>query len=876
MLSIGKLAAGQERYYLDHAAERVDVVESVAGGADDYYLDPTEARGRWIGAGASRLGLVGDVGAEQLRRVLAGLAPATGEPLRQTNGRLSVSGYDLTFSAPKSVSVIFALGGEAVRQAARDAHDLAVREAVGYLERTAAGVRRGHGGTLLMPADGLVAATFRHRTSRAADPQLHTHVVVANLARGSDGRWSTLDGRRIYAQARAASFIYQAVLRGELSAALGLRWNEVEAGIADVDGVPEELLRAFSTRRAEIEASLADHGVSGARAAEAAALATRKNKDRSVSSTDLLAKWREQAAELGWSEERIAGLCHQGRALGLEDADWEQIVHDLVSPTGLTLRRSSFARSHVVQAIAERVPAGMQVTARGLELLAERFLSSPEVVPLVGDALEDPKVGFRRQDGRVVPVALQEHRYSTVELLGVEQALLQAVEEADNAGVAIVPDAQLDSAIAARPTLAPEQEAMVRGVCSGGEGVVVVAGIAGTGKTFALDAAREAWQQAGNIVLGAAVARRAARELESGAGIPSTSVHALIGRLAAGAQITKGSVLVVDEAGMLGTRQMAALADHVLASEAKLVLVGDHRQLPELEAGGAFRALARRPTTLRLTENRRQVEDWERTALEQLRVGRAAEALQAYEDHQRVATFATPDEAREGVVRDWWGAGARDGSVMIAQRRLDVADLNRRALEYMRANGRLADEELAVAGARFAVGDRVVVRRNDASRGVYNGDLGRVIDVDRERLRISIEVASRDSVVVLDSKFLLTRTEHGHPSLVHGYAITGHVAQGTTVSESFVLAGPGISQEWAYSAMSRGREANRLYAALDSSGARSDFAPRDVHAGARDAREALIKALETSEAQPLALDRGWPGHHRRTGIARAGREAEIG
>jgi conjugative relaxase-like TrwC/TraI family protein len=369
VLSIGKLSAGQERYYLDHAAERVDVVESVAGGAEDYYLDPVEARGRWLGAGAAQLGLAGDVGPEQLRRVLAGLSPATGEPLRQANGRLSVSGYDLTFSAPKSISLVYGLGNDKIREAVREAHDRAVREAIGYLERTAAGVRRGHGGAILMPADGLVAATFRHRSSRAADPQLHTHVVVANLARGSDGRWSTLDGRRIYAQARAASFIYQAVLRGELTAELGLSWQEIERGIADIDGVPEDLIRAFSTRRGEIESALAEHDSSGPRAAEAAALATRKNKDRSVTSEDLLARWRAHAGELGWGETAVAALCQRDRVVELEQSDWERLVGDLISPRGLTLHRSSFTRSDVVQALAEGCQQAYASPLRGSSFL---------------------------------------------------------------------------------------------------------------------------------------------------------------------------------------------------------------------------------------------------------------------------------------------------------------------------------------------------------------------------------------------------------------------------------------------------------------------------------------------------------------------------
>ena len=223
MLSIGKLATGQARYYLDQAEARVDAVQSVGDGIEDYYAGGAEARGEWCGAAATALGLDGAVDGDALRRVLAGHRPWSDAPLRDPRSRARVAGFDLTFSAPKSVSVIFGLADPALRSAVRQAHDAAVTEAFGYLERSAAAVRRGQGGATIANANGLVAAAFRHRTSRAGDPQLHTHVLVANLGHGPDGRWSALDGRRLYAHARTASFLYHAVLRGELTRSLGRR-----------------------------------------------------------------------------------------------------------------------------------------------------------------------------------------------------------------------------------------------------------------------------------------------------------------------------------------------------------------------------------------------------------------------------------------------------------------------------------------------------------------------------------------------------------------------------------------------------------------------------------------------------------------------------
>lgn len=184
VLSIGKLSAGQATYYLEHAEQRVDVVASVGDGVEDYYLSPVEARGQWLGTAASELGLAGQVEPDALRAVLSGLDPRDSAELRTSSSRARVAGFDLTFSAPKSMSVLFGIGDDELRRRVRAAHDVAVREAIGHLERSAAAVRRGHGGAVVEQASGLVAAAFRHRTSRAGDPQLHTHVLVPNLGRG--------------------------------------------------------------------------------------------------------------------------------------------------------------------------------------------------------------------------------------------------------------------------------------------------------------------------------------------------------------------------------------------------------------------------------------------------------------------------------------------------------------------------------------------------------------------------------------------------------------------------------------------------------------------------------------------------------------------
>jgi conjugative relaxase-like TrwC/TraI family protein len=331
-----------------------------------------------------------------------------------------MGGFDLTFSAPKSVSVIFGVGDEELRGRVRAAHDTATRAAVAYLEGSAAAVRRGHGGPVVEEASGFVAAGFRHRTSRAGDPQLHTHVLVANLGRGSDGRWSALDGRRLYAHALTASFVSQAVLRSELTRTVGVEWSPVRKGIAEVVGVRRRVLAGFSRRRAEIETALEQRRTSAARASEAAALATRRPKDPASVARELTGEWRTRATELGLGRDELALITGRARSKEPGAREWDRLFERLAGLSGLTRRRATFTRDEVLQALCETLPPGARVDRASLDAAADRFLASDHVIALVAD---EPREGeaFRRRDGRVLPVDRQQLRYSTYAHLELEQ-----------------------------------------------------------------------------------------------------------------------------------------------------------------------------------------------------------------------------------------------------------------------------------------------------------------------------------------------------------------------------------------------------------------------------------------------------------------------
>ena len=803
MLSIGKLAAGQQQYYLD----------AVAAGVEDYYAGRGEVPGRWLGGGSAELALAGPVEPVDLHAVLSGLDPRTLERLARGNRKLP--GFDLTFSAPKSVSLVWALGSADVAAEVVAAHEAAVDATVGWLEQVACAGRRGRDGLRKVATSGFVAAGFRHRTSRAGDPQLHTHVLVANMAKGTDGRWGALDGRQLYAHARTAGALYRAELRAELTERLGLTWAEPNEGLAEVAGIPRPVLRAFSGRRAEIEAALAERGLDGARAAQAAALDTRRAKDYGVDGDRLQEEWAERAEELGFGRRQLRALL---------DRSTKRLVRGDVSPdvnalgAELTHADATFSRLEVLQALATAARSGARL--ENLEHQAEQYLTGQEVLP-VG-------VG----------------RFSTREHVELESSLLEGAIGRLHDEVAVVDADVVEEVLDDSPYLSAEQAAMVRAVTTDGAGVSVVIGAAGAGKTTALRTARDAWNRAGHRVIGAALAARAAAELEAGSGIPSSTLASLLQCLDDPRQgFEPGTVVVVDEAGMVGTRDLARFLAAAERDAAKVVLVGDPRQLPEIEAGGAFAALGRHLGAVRLTENRRQRHRAERHVLSHLRRRRVIQAIVSLNKSGKVITAPSHDAARQRLVEDWARSfAAREDAVMLATRRRAVADLNARARRQLRSAGLLGEDAVVVNGVGFAVGDRVVALRNRRSLGVMNGSRATVRAFTDNGAVITLDTGT---TVTVGMDYLAD----GH--LAHGYAMTVHKAQGMTCDRAFVLADEGLYLEAGYTALSRGRESNHLYASsLDT----VDDSLHEVRHGRWRPIE-LLRSLHRSGAKEMASER---------------------
>jgi conjugative relaxase-like TrwC/TraI family protein len=812
MLSIGKLGKGQEGYYLSKVAE----------GEEDYYSGEGEEAGQWLGDAAAELGLSGAVEADQLVAMLTGINPATGEPLGLRAGP-SVPGFDLTFSAPKSVSLTWALGDPKTAAEVKAAHLRSVEAALDYMQANACLTRRGDGagGIEFVKGSGYLAAGYVHRSSRNGDPQLHTHVLVANATQGSDGKWTRLYHPAIFDHATTASYIYEANLRHELTHRLGIEWQQVRKGIAEIKGFEDRWLKAFSTRRAEIlEAAGPD---ASARSLQVATLATRKAKEQ-VELGDLRQRWREQAREIGLDREALA--LTMGREvelaakLTLAQLDREVTAHV-----------SHFDRRDAIQAVANLLPNG--APAHEVESAADAFLSSESVVRIA----ETPK-GLRFTTTRIWALERQ----------ALETAQRMAREARGQAG-----ELAAKRVIGERPTLKDDQREMVYRLLAVREGIVVVIGEAGTGKSFATVAAAEGWAQAGFQLRAVAPTWRAANVLRA-EGLEATSVASFLRDFEQGeARLSPRTVLLVDEASMVGSEQLARLISHADQAQAKLVLIGDPEQLGSIEAGGLFSAIAQRTDPVHLHEVIRHLHEVDRDAAKLIREGRAQEALSLYQEAERVTVKETPELQRAAMVGDWWNSFAQgEDALMVAKRNSEVERLNATAREVLKSGGRLGAEEIAVGGQVFSAGDQVITRVNDRRADIYNRERWEVTQVDAERGRVVLEGIDQARRVEVGRDYLDRTTLGGDaPALQHAYAVTTYCAQGTTVDRAYVMVDPSMDKQETYVATSRTREQTYLYATPEIQVERNEFAPA---APERDAIAHIAEAAGRDRAQTAAHD----------------------
>ncbi len=385
---------GAHRYYVEGADELVP-------GEEERGLVAGESPGAWVGSGTSNLGLGGSVESVRFGEVFDGREPGAGRTLRAPRGDRTVAGYDLTFAAPKSVSLLHLLAPREIAEEVGAGHGAAVAEAADYVERTALRVRRTQGDRVTLPTTGLVAAEFVHRTSRALDPHLHSHLVVANVAQGVDGRWSAVDGRELFAHVRATRGIYHARLRMELSERLGAGWVVRSSGMGDVLGVDPGLRRLFSQRLAGMEEHLARTGATPAdrHRMQAAFYATRPDKDRTVTVEGLMREWQGRASDFGFDLGDLTGVVGRGRSRRGTEVIRLDTVHR--SFEQLPEYRRTLAHRDVVAMIAAATPNG--AATRMIESAATRIVESAGPPLSRRDAGEDSLTTNGRADRRRGP-----------------------------------------------------------------------------------------------------------------------------------------------------------------------------------------------------------------------------------------------------------------------------------------------------------------------------------------------------------------------------------------------------------------------------------------------------------------------------------------
>jgi conjugative relaxase-like TrwC/TraI family protein len=708
-------------------------------------------------------------------------------PRRQVVGNL---GYDVSFTLPKSHSLLLAFADEATAHCIEQVYDRAVGTTFDWLESTTCyGMRGKHGDghtATTVQGDGFAGWAMTHRAARpvgdatVGDPHWHVHVTLANMTRGPDGKWSTVaaGGRDLMRHAPAVDHVLKSLVRRELSETFGVSFARSErTGAWEVAAIPDATLQAFSKRGASMEALLTDLGFDPAlasrRAEDLAAAQSRQPKSHATAAPDatLREAWQAEARAHGIDPTELAaaalpGGLPAGLPGGLPDeaVTLAAVVERLTDAEhGLTATGRRFTRADAIAAVADALPHGAGSVAE-VEHLTDAALSHPSFLvlpdtrPAPALAIGGADVGPADLGARRVldaPHMANAARWTTTDVVAAEQVILGAA--ADRArGAASVPMPTAAMAIStveatAGHTLSGEQTAAVLRLVTSDRALDAVLGAPGTGKTTMLAAARAAWEAEGLVVAGAATAAVAAANLQAESGIASRTVAQWLHSIDTGPGLAGVDVLVLDEANLTDDRTRAKLYQAAAGSGTKVVEVGDPQQLRGVGCGSLFGRVHSMVDGPVLAENHRQRDADERAAIAAWRDGRHLDALSSWHDRGRIGVADTGDQAVAGLLARWMHerAGAPDphteiaSIVMLAATNNNVERLNDAAQAVRAASGELGNAHAyrLAAGHELLLheGDHVLIRLNDRDQrlhtgpDVLNGYRGLVEHIDTER-----------------------------------------------------------------------------------------------------------------------------------------------
>jgi conjugative relaxase-like TrwC/TraI family protein len=767
-----------------------------------------------------------------------------------------VRAFDVTFPAPKSVSLLWAFASEPVAEQVAAADREAVEAALGFLEEHAAVARvQSRGVRRRVATEGWVVAGFVHRSSREGDPQLHTHCLVPNLVqRRVDGRHVAFDAGPLFEWARAAGSVYQNELQRTLSLRLGVCWGPDRNNTRELLGFSRSQLRAFSKRSAQIEAELEAKGALYESPAlrmaadDEASLATRTGKDHSLTPSLLAGRWRAEAGQVSLpvGPELEKAVCFGNP--GWDRPGWEEISEALTDPeVGMCAYSARFTHADVVEQIC--AISGGRLELEEVTALAERFLASELSVRLT----RDDDAGRRRAP-----------QWSTAAHRALEDRTLGLADTLAARRVPAISAAAVEQALMAEPGLGGDQVAAVRVLSDEGAGLRCVLAPAGYGKTTMLHTVARAATAEGRPVVAVATTAKAVAEL-AGAGLDARTIARLRLDLADG-PLGSGTVVVLDEISQTPTPEVEAVLAAVDACPGgRLWVLGDPRQSQPVGPGGMADhleqlAAAGRIPSARLTVNRRQLDPTDRQALDLLRRGDAAGSQQLRSEHGWEHQHASPGETRRAMAAaicadlDTYGAGAVAALVVSHTDAEDLAD---------RVRARRAEAGLisgpAITGPGWATdrdyqaGDRVLLhaRYGPSSSRLVNGTTATVVRVGGSGLAVRVDRSGQE--LVLPASFVQGTRKDGSPNLSHAWVRTFDGAQGGTWETCHLLGSAALDAYRGYTGQSRARQPTHTWntkqlAVVDHGG---------ILADQRDAAEVVVKAL-ARQSDPTVAARSDP------------------
>lgn len=786
MMTFAKIKNGG-KYYLDLARE-------------DYYLNGGEPDGVWGGSASSALGLKSLVEGDDFKNILQGLSPCGKFKLCQTSGETHTPGWDLTFNAPKSLSVLWAAADDKLRQEIQKAQLRAVREAVSLLEANAAFTRRSSGGKKKEQTEGLVVAFFEHSTSRELDPHLHTHAIVANVAPRADGTWGTVDSRSIMLWQKAAGMTYKISLAESLRE-LGFQTSP-DGDAFKIDGVPQQVCDYFSKRSKQIIEVLNDRNVKkrASTSGDVASLSTR-NKKGDINRSELFSSWKSELVGFGVDQQTITALRNFKRPIQFGEA----ICSDTLAAE-LTSTNAVFTQQDIY------FHGGLKALENNTSLKSLRAI-----------------VNELQVDGNTVDLGCDWRNsqiYTTREVIETEKALIVNAKKLSSSQWCGISEQIIEQCIRTQKfELSDEQQFAVRNACSDRQ-IAIIQGSAGAGKSASMRCVRDIYRASGKRVVGAAIARSAANNLGNEAGIETYTIAGLLAWLeTAKPPVTKGDVLIIDEAGQVGTRDIEQLMGFASQNGFKVILVGEDKQLDAIEHGGILRYLSS-PDVIgatRVKTIRRQSQIWDRQAVAAFRDGYAQQALIQYQKRGQLHIEKNEPSTKFALVDAWTRyrqQNPHNQSMVIAHSWTDVVQLNNEMRSQLQRENLLGNENIFVPATvsdrdidiHLSLGEKVRFTQNDYSRNYTNGDLGTVTKLEvlpDGDIWIRVKLDSGRETQFKASTY---SNERGRVYLTQAYAQTVYSAQGLTINgDVFVYYTSGMDRAHSYVACSRHRDAAHIF-----------------------------------------------------------------